>query len=134
MSGAAGSGPYAFPEEFPIGPRPYAVTRGRTRSSFPLGVEVLITALAASGATEYRGHPAPAPLSPEHWAIHRLCAVPLSVAELAALSQVPLGVARILIADLAESGLVHVHANPNTSGGQPDSRLLERVLGGLRGL
>ncbi|MFD7084568.1 DUF742 domain-containing protein [Streptomyces sp. NPDC059918] len=116
-------------EEIPIGPRPYALTRGRTRPSVHLGVEMMITALAGLGeaAPSYAS-------SPEHRAIHQLCARPLSVAELAALSRLPLGVARILIADLAECGLVHLQANPTTADGQPDAQLLERVLGGLRNL
>ncbi|MFE3760588.1 DUF742 domain-containing protein [Streptomyces sp. NPDC059104] len=137
MNGAPETGPgySAVPEEFPIGPRPYAVTRGRTRSSFHLGVEVLVTALAPpqGGGAGYPPQTA-ASFSPEHRTIHRLCHSPLSVAELAALSHVPLGVARILIADLAEAGLVHVQAGQSTPGGQPDMRLLERVLGGLRSL
>src|SRR6185437_5192927 len=39
----------------------------------------------------------------------------------------PLGVARILIADMAVEGLVRVH-QPNHAQGGPDVRLLERVL------
>ncbi|MFB7056459.1 DUF742 domain-containing protein [Streptomyces vinaceus] len=141
MTGMVGSGfpeptgLASMPEEFPIGPRPYAVTRGRTQPSFHLGVEVLVTALAPQSRPSGFGvQPSTAWLSPEHWAIHRLCPSPMSVAELSALSQLPLGVARILIADLAETSLVHVQSNQNTPDGQPDMRLLERVLGGLRSL
>jgi Protein of unknown function (DUF742) len=45
----------------------------------------------------------------------------------------PLGVARILIADMAAEGLVRVHQPDHAQGG-PDVRLLERVLSGLRKL
>ena len=47
----------------------------------------------------------------------------------------PLGVARILVADLAEAGMVAIHQPGNgETGGTPDVTLLERVLSGLRKL
>jgi len=59
-----------------------------------------------------------------------LCASPRSIAEVAALLQVPLGVVRVLLGDLAQSGVVVVHG---TSGpGGPDSALMQRVLDGLK--
>jgi hypothetical protein len=45
----------------------------------------------------------------------------------------PLGVARVLIADMAAEGLVRVH-QPQLDDGKPDVNLLERVLSGLRRL
>jgi DNA-binding IclR family transcriptional regulator len=57
----------------------------------------------------------------------------LSVAELAALLDLPLGVARVLVGDLADEGLVSVH-RPVTAGVRPDPGLLERVLDGLRAI
>ena len=44
--------------------------------------------------------------------------------------------ARILVADLAEAGLVAIHqpGGDENAGGQPDVTLLERVLSGLRKL
>jgi hypothetical protein len=45
----------------------------------------------------------------------------------------PLGVARILIADMAAEGLVRIHQLNHAQGG-PDVKLLERVLSGLRKL
>jgi hypothetical protein len=59
-----------------------------------------------------------------------------SVAEVSALLAMPLGVARILVADLAEAGLVAIHqpGHEGEPGGQPDVTLLERVLSGLRKL
>ncbi|RSS75503.1 DUF742 domain-containing protein [Streptomyces sp. WAC06614] len=130
------SGAGAMPEEFPIGPRPYAVTRGRTQPSFHLAVELLVVAVVPVVPVP-GGHPAQAAvagLPPEHRDILGLCQNPLSVAEIAAHSRLALGVARILIADLVESGLVHLHGQQNGPDGQPDMRLLERVLGGLRSL
>lgn len=142
MTGASGGvhaesvGFGSMPEEFPIGPRPYAVTRGRTQPSFHLAVELLVVAVEgpAAGAGGYPSQQMGARLSYEHRGVHELCRNPLSVAEIAAYSGLPLGVARILIADLVEIGLVHLHAQQNGADGQPDMRLLERVLGGLRSL
>ena len=53
---------------------------------------------------------------------------------MAALIGVPLGVARVLIADLAETGVVTVHKSAPSGDGEPDLALLERVLSGLRRL
>ena len=50
-----------------------------------------------------------------------------------AMLRMPLGVVRILIADMAVEGLVRVHQLDHAQGG-PDLNLLERVLSGLRKL
>ncbi|GAA0325444.1 DUF742 domain-containing protein [Actinoallomurus spadix] len=106
--------------------RPYAVTGGRTKPRYDLPIEALISA-------------APYPrrdittLTPEYKAIIDLCRNWRSVAEVSALLRLPLGVARVLIADMAHEGLVRVHQSPFTEG-QPDLQLLERVLVGLRKL
>jgi hypothetical protein len=55
----------------------------------------------------------------------------LSIAEISARLDLPLGVARVLVGDMAESGLVQVH-RPAQVGDRPDLALLERVLYGLR--
>jgi len=47
--------------------------------------------------------------------------------------RIPLGVARVLVADMAAEGLVHVY-QPQLDAGKPDLNLLERVLSGLRRL
>jgi hypothetical protein len=64
-----------------------------------------------------------------------LCRQPRSVAEVAALMAVPLGVARVLIGDLIEAGYVDVRStlSENATWDQRHE-LLERVLGGLRKL
>jgi len=72
-------------------------------------------------------------LTPEYQAIMALCRQVRSVAEVSALLRMPLGVARILIADMATEGLVHVHQQ-QLDAGKPDQNLLERVLSGLRRL
>ncbi|MFJ6213143.1 DUF742 domain-containing protein [Streptomyces sp. NPDC092296] len=108
--------------------RPYAMTGGRTRPRYQLAIEALITTTAAAGRQ--------GGLLPEHQRIVHLCQDIKSVAEISALLSMPLGVARILVADLAEAGLVAIHqpAAAGDAGGQPDVTLLERVLSGLRKL
>lgn len=109
--------------------RPYAVTGGRTKPRYDLAIEALVTA-------------APYPprdvavLTPEYRAIMDLCRSARSVAEVSALLRLPLGVARVLVADMAVEGLLRLHQSQpaTTAGGQPDLRLLERVLSGLRKL
>jgi hypothetical protein len=64
-----------------------------------------------------------------------LCAQPRSVAEIAALLVLPLGVARVLLGDLAGAGVVFVHPTAASSGdGAPDLEFMRRVLVGLRRL
>ncbi|GAA2751528.1 MULTISPECIES: DUF742 domain-containing protein [Kitasatospora] len=108
--------------------RPYAMTGGRTRPRYQLAIEALIS---TTGNADRAGG-----LLPEHARIVGLCREVKSVAEISALAGVPLGVARILVADLAEAGLVAIHqpAAAGESGGTPDVTLLERVLSGLRKL
>jgi hypothetical protein len=106
--------------------RPYALTGGRTRSTTELPFEALIITTAL-------GEARCGALAWEQRAIARQCAQPVSVAELSAHLGVPLGVARVLVGDMAESGLVEVHA-PEADPERPDLLLLERVLEGLRAL
>ncbi|MFC5906765.1 DUF742 domain-containing protein [Streptacidiphilus monticola] len=108
--------------------RPYAMTGGRTRPRYQLAIEALVSTTAAPERI--------ATLLPEHQRICGLCTEIKSVAEVSALLSMPLGVARILVADLAETGLVAIHqpAAGGESGGTPDVTLLERVLSGLRKL
>jgi hypothetical protein len=108
--------------------RPYAMTGGRTRPRYQLAIEALVSTTTPPERF--------ATLLPEHQRICHLCQDIKSVAEISALLSIPLGVARILVADLAESGLVAIHqpAAGGESGGTPDVTLLERVLSGLRKL
>jgi hypothetical protein len=108
--------------------RPYAMTGGRTRPRYQLAIEALVSTTAEPA--QMRGQ------LPEHQRICILCREIKSVAEISALLSIPLGVARILVADLAEAGLVAIHqpGGDEATGGQPDVTLLERVLSGLRKL
>jgi hypothetical protein len=106
--------------------RPYTVTQGRTEPRYQLEIEAMVV------AAHYDVRDL-SPLSPECQAILQFCRDWHAVAEISAVLQMPLGVARILIADLAVEGLVRVH-QPNHAQGGPDVKLLERVLSGLRRL
>ncbi|HEU5355151.1 MAG TPA: DUF742 domain-containing protein [Actinocrinis sp.] len=106
--------------------RPYAVTGGRTQSHSQLAMEALVTTTA-------RGWNVMHTLVPEYEKVCRLCSEFKSVAEIAALLKMPLGVTGVIVGDLAESGLVSVQ-QPDSPDGQPDLALLERVLIGLRNL
>lgn len=107
--------------------RPYVRTRGRTHARRDLPLETLISL----------PRPRPPLDDPEHRAIGDICDdAPRSVAEVAALMQVPLGVARVLIGDMADDGAVTVHptAENLSPGPGPDGAMLARVLRGLHRL
>ncbi|HVL85340.1 MAG TPA: DUF742 domain-containing protein [Pseudonocardia sp.] len=107
--------------------RPYAWTRGRTRSGLDLAIEALVS-------TSTIGRAQMAMLQVEHRAVAELCEQTRSVAEVAALLSLPLGVARVLLGDMAGLGVVTVHQTASSSGNTPDLALMERVLSGLRRL
>ena len=106
--------------------RPYVLTGGRTRSAVVLPMETMVSTVRSPrpGARLPRTH--------EHRAAVELCREPRSVAEAAALLGVPLGVAGVLLGDLADAGFLVVHRSAPADG--PDLELLERVLVGLRRL
>jgi hypothetical protein len=105
--------------------RPYTLTGGRTRpSNLDLELEALVS-------TTSLGESADLSHSSEQQSIALICRDVLSVAEVSARLDLPLGVARILVADMADEGLVILH-RPASPGDRPDLALLERVLYGLR--
>jgi hypothetical protein len=110
--------------------RPYAMTGGRT-SSGPTGVHLDLIALVTLGP----GAPGDDPgLGPEHRALLELCRTEtLSLAELAAGADLPVGVVRVLLGDLLELGCVTV-SRPVQPAQLPDGDLLREVIEGLRAL
>jgi hypothetical protein len=110
--------------------RPYALTGGRTD---PVGGTVLdlISVIVANG-------PAPAPaksrgLSPEHRKLIGLCQEPMTVADAAADVALPLGVVRVLLADLVQQKYIAVQVR-QAMRAQASPDLLREVLDGLRSL
>jgi Protein of unknown function (DUF742) len=104
--------------------RPYTVTGGRTQPRYKLALEALVS------ATVYEPRDLSV-LAPECQAILQFCLDWRSVAEISAVLRMPLGVARILVADMSADGLVRIHQRDDSEG-RPDLNLLERVLSGLR--
>ncbi|MEU6776683.1 DUF742 domain-containing protein [Streptomyces sp. NPDC046759] len=123
--------------------RPYSLTGGRTRFGHVLLVETFVAALEApeerkelTGRTAHAiGGGGSTRVMPEMQAIVELCRRMRTVAEIAALLKMPLGVVRVLLSDLADQGKIRVYGTGTGHGtGRPDRALLERVLSGLRRL
>lgn len=108
--------------------RPYAVTRGRTEPSRDIPVEgVLTTSGAGREEARFAGH--------DKNRIANMCdGRPLSLAEIAAYTRLPLGVTRVLVADMVADGLLNLRNAAPVTGYQERMNLLERVLSGLRKL
>jgi Protein of unknown function (DUF742) len=109
--------------------RPYALTGGRTQPTSGTILD-LIAVLVAS--TWDRGFDDMV-LSPEHRRILGLCRAPVTVADVASTLALPVGVVRVLLADLIGEGRITVVAQ-RPAGEQPSAALLKEVLHGLRAL
>ncbi|MFJ3583002.1 DUF742 domain-containing protein [Streptomyces sp. NPDC090127] len=108
--------------------RLYAMTSGRAR---PAGAEQFDLMTLVHGCVP----PDRAPLlSPEEAQLHRLCgARPRPVADMASEAGLPLAVVRVLLGNLLHAGLIRV-TPPVPPAQLPDSRILKRVIDGLRAL
>ncbi|MEV6494683.1 DUF742 domain-containing protein [Actinoplanes sp. NPDC051633] len=108
--------------------RPYAVTRGRTEPQRDIPIEaVLVASQAAVQEARFAGH--------DKYRIALLCEPRAqSLAEIAAYHRLPLGVARVLVADMVADGLLALHSAAPKQGFAERMDLLERVLSGLRKL
>lgn len=101
----------------------YAVTGGRTRSADrDLPIESIVTATDRHCAE----------LEPEYRTIVGVARRPVSLMEVGAALGVPVGVARVLVGDLADSGHIVLHTPPEWADGHPNTELLTRLLEGLR--
>jgi hypothetical protein len=110
--------------------RPYAVTGGRTE---PADGDVLrlLTVLVATG----RPLPAddPGRMAPEHYRLLALCSRQMTLADLAADTGLPVGVVRVLAADLTELGALTVVAQ-RSADQKTGNDVLKEILNGLRAL
>lgn len=135
--------------------RPYAMTRGRTRVSADgaqLDLIAQVVAEPPDSVLETAGDEATAAadgaadeayntalhadrsLAPEHIDIVLLCRdSPLSVAEVAAELDLPVGVVRVLIGDLLDAEWVRA-SRPVPPAELPDESILREVIDGLRAL
>jgi hypothetical protein len=109
--------------------RPYARTGGRTKPGRDLDLEALVST-TESGRDAWSSPL----LNPEHTSVIELCSGTVSVAEIAARMAVPLGVARVIIADMVDLGLVEVMKTSANNGDERDPAFLRRVLSGLQRL
>jgi len=106
--------------------RPYLMTSGRSK---PVDQTLEIEAQVATsefGVASYRR------LSFEHRDIVALCGTTMSVAEVAARLRLHIGVARVLVADLAALGYLVV-SRPSMRLSH-DTRMIERVIRGLEAI
>ena len=106
--------------------------RGGDRTD-PAGREVLdlVAIVAAAEPAERDGDSAD--LAPEDRRILGSCRQPVTVADVAAATALPLGAVRVLLADLIQRGRVTVLAHKAT-GEHAGTDLLKEVLQGLRTL
>jgi|SRR5579859_7628062 len=106
--------------------RPYLLTSGRVEPvDLTLEIEAQVMTSEAGMAAYER-------LAFEHRDIIALCSTTLSIAEVAAKLRMHIGVARVLVADLAASGYLIVRrpSLPQTQ----DPNLIERVIRGLEAI
>ena len=110
--------------------RPYAVTGGRTEPADGDAL-TLLTVLVATG----RALPDddPGRLAPEHHRLLGLCGRQATLADLAADTALPLGVVRVLVADLTQLGAITVvRRQPGDK--QTGTDVLKEIINGLRAL
>jgi hypothetical protein len=108
--------------------RPYALTQGRTRHTGE-AFDLVATVTTTGGRVAD-----PGALAPEHISVLQLALVPTTVVDIASDVDLPLGVVRILLADLRELGLVAIRAPVPAQPRQIDRNTLREVLHGLRAL
>jgi hypothetical protein len=110
--------------------RPYTVTGGRTRPAHDdLELETLVQTVTGTREQLARlGH--------EPHSIAALCREVMSVAEISARLDLPLGVTRVIVGDMALEGVVLLH-RPRATVADADLalvELLERLLHGLKNI
>lgn len=116
------------PRRGPSLARPYAWTQGRTRVCVYLAFEAIVQVTDAARTV-------PVNNADPGSTVLLLCRAPLSLAELAARLAVPIGVARVLVGDLVDAGLLAVRNTLSERSSLAQRRdLLERVLDGLHTL
>ena len=103
--------------------RSYTLTAGRTAAKVELAMEATLRLQAGAEAPV---------LSPSAAQVLEVCDR-RSVAEVSALTKMPIGVTRVLLGDLIEQGLIRIQATI-TDKSSTDERLelIERTLRGLR--
>jgi hypothetical protein len=119
---------YTYEEAGPVS-RPYMVTGGRTRPRVTRYFDLVDMVVRSARLTESASVG-----SPECAQILELCRIPTSVAEVAAIIGLPIGVVRVLLGDLLYENLIEVMESAPRGGVVTDTHLLSRVLERLRAL
>lgn len=102
--------------------RPFMLTGGRTQPLHDgLRIETQLSALPAALS---------APLRFESRRIVEICQEPSSVADVAAALRIPLGVVRVIVADLVTQGFLRVEEQPD----RLSAALIERIRDRVRAL
>ncbi|MDT5174648.1 MAG: hypothetical protein QOG37_1899 [Mycobacterium sp.] len=108
--------------------RPYTLTAGRTGTDVDLPLEAPVQTLQAGLVHQW-------PADDVRGKIVALCVSTLSVAEISARLDLPVGVARVLIGDLVTSDYLRVHRTlTDRSTGDERHELIGRTLRGLKAL
>lgn len=108
--------------------RPYALTAGRTQPAVDLPLEAVVETLPYASRFGW-------PAGDIRTDILHLGGSRLSVAEIAAHLQRPLGMVRVVIGDLVVAGTLRVHTTLSENATLDERRsLMERTLRGLRAL
>ena len=107
--------------------RPYAVTKGRTLPSGGAWFDLIDIVVGTGEWASKDFRP-----GPEHRRMLSLCRRPVTVVDLTSELDLPLGVMRVLLGDLAEAGMVRII--PAQRQREPDQRLLRKMLDGLESL
>lgn len=108
--------------------RPYALTSGRTEPAIDLPLEAVVETISSPAQFDW-------PVGDVRTEIVRLGLHRLSVAEIAAHLDHPLGMVRVVVGDLVVEGNLRVHSTLNEQASYDERRsLMERTLRGLRAL
>jgi hypothetical protein len=107
--------------------RPYTVTRGRTEPRIDIAIEaVLVTTERGRREARFAGR--------DKRIVADLCDHQVqSLAEIAAHTNIPIGVAKVIVADMVSDQLLTLHTTERGSYAE-QMNLLERLLDGLRAL
>jgi hypothetical protein len=107
--------------------RPYALTKGRTTpdGGASFGLIDVVVSTGDRPSEHFR-------LGPEHRRILTICRRPTPIVDLTSEIDLPLGVVRVLLGDLASHGMLMVVSAQRQQ--IPDQRLLRMVLDGLESL
>ncbi|WP_370949405.1 DUF742 domain-containing protein [Amycolatopsis sp. cg5] len=103
--------------------RPYVRAGGRVSAGHALEIETVLTATGL--------HQTALELGDDQLVICVNCEQPRSVAEIASAIKAPLGVAKVLIGDAIDQGLLMLHEMTPCLEGRPPLELLRRVHAGI---